>query len=708
MEINAFGVHEPRMIPSTPSHALRFSSDFGLSLSERTQRRPQFDFLAFPRRLTFPLSRTDSTPLDSAILVRCSTSSFMGSSSSDDSDVDTDISESELDERESKSYQELKNGERIVKLSHETFTCPYCSRKRKRDFLYKDLLQHASGVGNSPSNKRSAKEKANHLALVKYLEKDLADAVGPSKPASNNDPVMDCDHDEKFVWPWRGIVVNLPTRRTGDGRYVGESGSKFRDELKERGFNPTRVTPLWNYRGHSGCAIVEFNKDWPGLHNAISFERAYEADHHGKKDWLANGTEKLGVYAWVARADDYNSSNIIGEHLRKIGDLKTVSEIIEEEARKQDRLVSNLTSIIELKNKHLREMEERCSETATTLNNLMVERDKLLQAYNEEIKKIQLGARDHLKKIFSDHEKLKLQLESQKKEFELRGRELEKREAQNENESKYLAEEIEKYEVRNSSLQLAELEQQKADEDFMKLADDQKKQKEDLHNRIIRLEKQLDTKQALELEIERLRGSLNIMKHMGDDEDVEVLQKAETILKSLSEKEGDLEALDELNQTLIVKQRKSNDELQEARKEIVNAFKDLPGRSHLRVKRMGELDTKPFHEAAKKRYNEDEADERASELCSLWAEYLKDPDWHPFKVIKEEGRDNEEGKEIEVLDDGDEKLQDLKNAWGEEVFKAESNVARGSEILTEQVEKKQLEKGTPRSCHDDQTNISLS
>jgi len=55
-----------------------------------------------------------------------------------------------------------------------------------------------------------------------------------------------------------------------------------------------------------------------------------------------------------------------------------------------------------------------------------------------------LGARDHLKKIFSDHEKLKLQLESQKKEFELRGRELEKREAQNENESKYLAEEIEK------------------------------------------------------------------------------------------------------------------------------------------------------------------------------------------------------------------------------------------------------------------------
>ena len=65
---------------------------------------------------------------------------------------------------------------------------------------------------------------------------------------------------------------------------------------------------------------------------------------------------------------------------------------------------------------------------------------------------------------------------------------------------------------------------------------------------------------------------------------------------------------------------------------------------------MGELDTKPFHEAMKKIYNEDEADERASELCSLWAEYLKDPDWHPFKVIKVEGKDTAEGKDKVILE----------------------------------------------------------
>lgn len=60
-----------------------------------------------------------------------------------------------------------------------------------------------------------------------------------------------------------------------------------------------------------------------------------------------------------------------------------------------------------------------------------------------EIKKIQMSARDHFQRIFNDHEKLKLQLESQKKELEVRGTELEKREAKNESESKRLAEEVE-------------------------------------------------------------------------------------------------------------------------------------------------------------------------------------------------------------------------------------------------------------------------
>lgn len=584
------------------------------------------------------------------------------------SEEDTDLSDSELDEEVEQYYEELKNGKHRVKSVEGTFMCPFCQKKRKRDFNLKDLLQHASGVGKSTSDKRSTEEKAKHLALTKYLENDLVAEGGPSKPVAEEEPPVDCDHDEKLVCPWIGVVVNIPTRRANDGRFVGESGSKLRDEYISRGFNPTRVHPLWNYRGHSGSAVVEFKKDWPGYVNAMSFERAYEADRHGKKDWFADGDQKSGLYAWVARADDYKASNIVGEHLRKIGDLKSISEIMEEEARKQDRLVSNLTSIIEVKNKDLEEMELKCNETTNAIKNVITEKDKLVQAYNEEIKKIQVSAQDHFKRIFGDHEKLKLQLESQKKELESHIEEMEKRAADNESESRKLAEEIEKNSVKNNSLQLAAVEQVKANENLLKLADDQKRQQEELHNKIIKLEKDLDAKQNLELQIEHQRGKLNVLRSMGDDGDAQILEKVDTMLKGLREKEDELDDLEALNQTLIVKERKSNDELQEARKELINGLKDIEmsSRAQIGVKRMGELDNAPFQEAMRRKYqyNVEEAEEKASELCSLWEDYLKDPDWHPFKVVPVKGEHKE------FINEEDEKLTRLKSELGDAVYNA--------------------------------------
>ncbi|KAH6809939.1 XH/XS domain-containing protein [Perilla frutescens var. frutescens] len=63
----------------------------------------------------------------------------------------------------------------------------------------------------------------------------------------------------------------------------------------------------------------------------------------------------------------------------------------------------------------------------------------------------------------------------------------------------------------------------------MRLAEEQKKQKEELHKKIINLDKQLDAKQAVQLEIELLRGKMNVMKHMGDEEDLELLNKVELL-----------------------------------------------------------------------------------------------------------------------------------------------------------------------------------
>ena len=60
-----------------------------------------------------------------------------------------------------------------------------------------------------------------------------------------------------------------------------------------------------------------------------------------------------------------------------------------------------------------------------------------------EIKKLQSSSRDHVQRIFNDFEKLKSQVDCQKRDLELRSTELEKREAVNDIERKKLAEEIE-------------------------------------------------------------------------------------------------------------------------------------------------------------------------------------------------------------------------------------------------------------------------
>lgn len=124
-------------------------------------------------------------------------------------EADSDISESEMEDHADKIYLTLKTGKPKVKLSPQAFTCPYCPNKKKKPrFQYKDLLQHASGVGNSNSEKLTSKEKATHLALVKYLQLDLADSEESGEPSSNKrqKTIQDCDQDEKLVCPWKGYT----------------------------------------------------------------------------------------------------------------------------------------------------------------------------------------------------------------------------------------------------------------------------------------------------------------------------------------------------------------------------------------------------------------------------------------------------------------------------------------------------------------------
>ncbi|PHT45495.1 hypothetical protein CQW23_14653 [Capsicum baccatum] len=93
--------------------------------------------------------------------------------------------------------------------------------------------------------------------------------------------------------------------------------------------------------------------------------------------------------------------------------------------------------------------------------------------------------------------------------------------------------------------------------------------------------------------------------------------------------------MESLNQTLLAKERQSNDKLQDVRRTLKEGLLDVlsSARAHNGIKRMGEIDSNAFQNALKQRFSNQEAEIKAIELLSLWQEKIKDPDWHPFKKI---------------------------------------------------------------------------
>ncbi|XP_020259597.1 factor of DNA methylation 1-like [Asparagus officinalis] len=108
--------------------------------------------------------------------------------------------------------------------------------------------------------------------------------------------------------------------------------------------------------------------------------------------------------------------------------------------------------------------------------------------------------------------------------------------------------------------------QKQADEDVLKLIEEQKREKEAAITNILQLEKRLDQKQQLELEIEQLKGQLLVLKHLEGEDDVDLHEKMEKVNEKLRQEREELELL---NNSLVKKERESNDELQEARKELI-------------------------------------------------------------------------------------------------------------------------------------------
>uniref|UniRef100_A0A6N2ML05 Uncharacterized protein n=1 Tax=Salix viminalis TaxID=40686 RepID=A0A6N2ML05_SALVM len=188
----------------------------------------------------------------------------------------------------------------------------------------------------------------------------------------------------------------------------------------------------------------------------------------------------------------------------------------------------------------------------------MDQKDSMVKSYNEE--KLQQIAHDYFAKISLGHGKATQQLLAKREELVKCEKQLQQREVQNECERSKLL--LEKKMPINPHLSWSNISQdiimrqqpwsKKADISALRLAEEQRleskqlcirlrnnrflfcgrwpmqREKEKLHRKITELEKKLDAKQALELKIECMENALQVMKHMGEDEGLDIKTRMDT------------------------------------------------------------------------------------------------------------------------------------------------------------------------------------
>ncbi|XP_021716137.1 protein INVOLVED IN DE NOVO 2-like [Chenopodium quinoa] len=563
----------------------------------------------------------------------------------------SDISESELDDYIDDVYYRLKKDRYKVKLSKDTFRCPFCDEKEKKDYYFYDLLDHARALGKGPT-RDGVKLKGKHKALGYYLDKYHRPRV-----SSSGKGISQVKHDDKDS-------PRVSSMSSGKGTSLVKNDDKYSPRVSSMSSgkgtalvkHDDKYSPRVSSRP-SERSISQLNER-DDTENAIFFDKDFEVNHQGRREWYSRREDARGnkLYGWIAKEKDYLLNDLVGKHLRDNGDVKTLADLIAEEKRKGNCLVSNLSQTKEVKDKQEKEIKKKLNETCAALEKVIEETDKMTHAYNEEMERMRNRTVKDKEKILHDHENFKHNLKFQKDKLEKHEILLEKREADYDNK-------IIKLRRQRKMNDLATQEQHRSEQKVLKLVEEHEREKEALHKKIIDLEKQTDQRQALELEIEQLKGAAQVMEHMGRDS--ETKKKMEEINEDLKDKEEELECLDALYQTLIVKERNCNDELQDARKELITGLKERKAvRANIGVKAMGCLDKKVFESVAKEKYSEEEAPAKANELYDLCLEYIGDHDWKPFKSITECGQPKE------VINEEDERLIMLRNEHGKKVCQA--------------------------------------
>uniref|UniRef100_A0A0R0GDH2 Factor of DNA methylation 1-5/IDN2 domain-containing protein n=1 Tax=Glycine max TaxID=3847 RepID=A0A0R0GDH2_SOYBN len=515
---------------------------------------------------------------------------------------------------------------------------------------------------------------------------------------------MASSSDERYVWPWTGIVANI----FGKPKHEPVECDSMYWLRKFEQYKPEEAYVLHCAEDPTGYVVLEFGTEWTGFSQMMKLDTDFLVDHHGKKDYYESRKMgySSGLFGWCAQAEDYNSEGLVGNFLRQKAELKTTSMVAQESLNEKTETLDHLYGEIGSVNKKISEMESKYIEDYMSLDKMMKEiekkRDLLHQTRAEDdhvncapvLKSIVMRGREITYKAMEKNKKLQQEIDTMNDELDRWCQQLIEQEKSTIQQRRKFEEEKKS---QMESLILATEKQMKARSDVLSLLEKHQMEKKAVSDALLKLEKEMGNEQKLNLEIAELEEQLKVLKCVNLEEaDHENKRKIEIeeIEEKLEDMIFDMSVKDDENQALKKKVQEAKIELEDARQQIIKllavgtvlsqlmlsvqklieciclTIQELPqflkGVTKIQIKKIGEVSARSFKKVCMNRYkNNKKASSESVKLCAKWQKEILDSTWHPFKIV------DVEGKEIqEEIDENDPKLLSLTNDLGEEAYVA--------------------------------------
>ncbi|CAH1432455.1 unnamed protein product [Lactuca virosa] len=377
-----------------------------------------------------------------------------------------------FDEYKCRYYKELTLGLFKVKVSEKVYKCPYCPQSR--EYSYDDLCRHASRI-TKESKSYGLKEKGKHMGLLEFLERDLKPSESTSQNRSNphmglealfeetrkrsKELIRRTDSDMAFIIQQKEMIK---TNFNRDLKILQEMANKKIEKIIAE-HEQSKMNEL--------AGLEQQKTDDRMLKLVDDQKREIEKLHHQmielqKKLNATKGLE-LEINQMKEAMQVKHMTNEDVEANKKI-DLKTLVEIEMEEEVKNSKLLLGLKTISEEKRKRSEEIQCEISRTDLLMASVMKQKetmiedfDMMIKSYNKEHEMTQEMTNEQLKRINTEYEKSKLHLEEREKE-------LKACEARNKSEKKKLEN---------------EMKMKKEDDRILKLAENHKKEMENLRRK---------------------------------------------------------------------------------------------------------------------------------------------------------------------------------------------------------------------------------